>query len=246
MRACRRAWKRSPTSARPDASAHPAGRRPEPARDRPPRRVAAGHPGGGGLELAVRYLPASGDIGFSGDWYDVVFAAHPLHRGDRGDIAATHRGGGQDGPGSRVINTLARMGTEHRRALHARPRAARPSGGPLHRHGRARHDRHGPRGAPLRLRRPPAVRAHGARAPRRAARRARRPALGVPGAPITAETVRFPVGSALVGLHRRPRGAPRPDLTAVMVRRSCPWWRCRCARVAEPPHRALRSGEPLW
>jgi len=71
MRACRRAWKRSPTSA-PRRFSAPGWRRPEPARDRPPRRVAAVIPAVEGLELAVRYLPASGDIGFSGDWYDVV------------------------------------------------------------------------------------------------------------------------------------------------------------------------------
>jgi len=42
-----------------------------------------------GLELAVRYLPASGDIGFSGDWYDVVSLHTRCIAVIVGDIAAT-------------------------------------------------------------------------------------------------------------------------------------------------------------
>ncbi len=65
-----------------------------------------------GLDIAVRYLPASHDLGFSGDWYDVV----PLSRAKTAIIVGDVSGHGIRAAAHMsqvrgVVNTLARLGT---------------------------------------------------------------------------------------------------------------------------------------
>jgi len=217
----------------------------------PPSKTScsAGSSGGGGPGVGVRYLPARVTSAFSGDWYDVV-SLHPVASRCRGDIAGQrHRGrAAKDGPGSRGDHHPGAHGHRHRRALHARPRPlTRPSGGPFIRHGPRCHDRNGPRGASITPPRPPAVRAHGARAPRRAARRARRRPRAYPARPpIHRRDGAVPGRLRARRLHRRPRGCERPSRTdGADGRRAVLGGRCRCAEVPDRLIERLRSGEPL-
>ena len=199
-----------------------------------------------GLELAVRYLPASGDIGFSGDWYDVV----SLHTRCIAVIVGDIAGHGIEAAAKMaqvrgVINTLARMGTDtgelftHAHALLAHLEDPFIGTAALAMIDMDHEELHyASAGHP-----PFVLMAPGRRV--ELLDGARRPALGVPGAPITAETVRFPVGSALVAytdglVERRAR-----DLTAVMVGELSLVGDAGAPEVADRLIERLRSGEPL-
>jgi len=65
-----------------------------------------------GLDIAVRYLPASTDLGFSGDWYDLVTLSSERTAVIVGDIAGHGiPAAAQMSHVRAVVNTLARLGT---------------------------------------------------------------------------------------------------------------------------------------
>lgn len=66
----------------------------------------------GGLDIAVRYLPATNDLGFSGDWYDVVPLSSERTVVVVGDTAGHGiRAAAQMSHVRGVVNTLARLDT---------------------------------------------------------------------------------------------------------------------------------------